>query len=67
MEKKIERRCIQCGKILVGDSKLELCPKCADNDMRGAVGTFGVLGICALGIKKFGKPVLQFVKALAKR
>ena len=61
-----EKRCKQCGKILVSDSKIGLCPKCADKDARGAVEIgVGAIGI-GLIVKKLWKPGVELVKGIAK-
>ena len=61
-----ERRCVQCGKIIVGDKKIKLCPRCADKDLRAAVTT--VITATAIGgiVYKFRKPILNFVKSAVK-
>ncbi len=60
------KRCKQCGKIIVGDSTLGLCPKCADEDARTAaelgIGLVVVGGIA----KKLWKPGIKLVKGIAK-
>ena len=60
------RRCKQCGKIIVGDSKLGICPKCADKDKRGAAGIGVALVGVGLAIKRFGKPAVNLIKDIAK-
>ena len=60
-----EKRCAQCGKIIVGDSKLGLCPKCADKDARG-VAEAGVGLLVLAGIVKVAwKPTKAVIKAVA--
>ncbi|MBQ8666103.1 MAG: hypothetical protein IJ526_04495 [Lachnospiraceae bacterium] len=61
-----EKRCIQCNKIIVGKSRLGLCPKCADKDARGAAEGAAGLAIAALVIKKAWKPVKTLAKAVLK-
>ena len=61
------KRCKQCGKILVSESKLGLCPKCADKDKRGVVEAVGGLAIAATVIKVAWKPVKGLLKAIIKR
>lgn len=61
------KRCKQCGKILVSDSKLGLCPKCADKDKRGAVEAIGGLALAGTIIKIAWKPVKGLIKAIIKK
>ena len=61
-----KKRCVQCKKIIVGNSKLGLCPKCADKDARGAVAGFTALGIITLAAKKAWKPATQAIKGAFK-
>lgn len=61
-----EMRCIHCNKIIVGKSKLGLCPKCADKDARGAAEGVACLAIAAVVFKKAWKPVKIFAKAVLK-
>ena len=58
------KRCIQCNKIIVGDSLLGLCPKCADKDARGGAGCALVIGGLVLIVKKAWKPTAQFLKGV---
>ena len=60
------KRCKQCGKILISESKLGLCPKCADKDIRGAAEAVGGLAIVSAIIKITWKPVKGLIKALIK-
>ncbi len=61
-----EKRCIQCNKIIVGKSKLGLCPKCADKDARGAAEGVAGLAIAAVILKKAWKPVTTLAKTVLK-
>ncbi len=60
------KRCKQCGKILVGDSKMGLCPKCVDKDARGAVGIGASVVAIGLIVKKAWKPGMELAKGIAK-
>ena len=60
------KRCKQCGKILVGDSKIDICPKCADKDKKG-VAELILAGLFIGGIaKKAWKPGVEALKGIAK-
>ena len=61
------KRCKQCGKILVSESKLGLCPKCADKDKRGAAEFGGGVLLFAGIVKVAWKPVKGLIKAIVKR
>lgn len=61
-----KKRCIQCNKIIVGNSKLSLCPKCADKDARGAVVGITALGSIAFVAKIAWKPDIQAIKGVVK-
>lgn len=61
-----KKRCVQCNKIIVGNSKLGLCPKCADKDARGAVEGIAALSVIALVVKKAWKPATQAIKGVVK-
>lgn len=61
------KRCKQCGKILVSESKLGLCPKCADKDKRGAAEAIGGLALAVTIIKIAWKPVKGLLKAIIKK
>ena len=61
-----KKRCVQCKKIIVGNSKLGFCPKCADKDARGAVEGIAALSVIALVAKKAWKPTTQAIKGVAK-
>ncbi len=60
------KRCKQCNKIITNESKIGLCPKCADLDARRAaeVGV-GALGV-GLVLKKLWKPGMELAKGVAK-
>lgn len=60
------KRCIHCKKIIVGESTLGLCPKCADKDFRGAVEGAAGLALFAVVLKKAWKPTAILVKAAVK-
>ncbi|WP_026507226.1 hypothetical protein [Butyrivibrio sp. MC2013] len=53
-------RCKQCGKILISESKMGLCPKCADKDLRSGAEVLGILGLGAIGIKNLGSQYSDF-------
>lgn len=61
-----EKRCVQCNKIIVRDSKLGLCPKCADKDARGAVEGFAALSLIVVVAKMAWKPAKQAIKGAVK-
>lgn len=61
-----EKRCVQCNKIIVGDSKLGLCPKCADKDARGVAEGILVLSVMGFIAKKVWKPAKQAIKGAVK-
>ncbi len=61
------KRCKQCGKILVSESKLGLCPKCVDKDKRGVAELGGGILLLAGVVKVVGKPVKGLIKAIIKR
>ena len=61
------KRCKQCGKILVSESLLGLCPKCADKDKRGAAKVMAVFAIAAPIIKNNWKHVEGLIKAVIKK
>ncbi len=63
---KDKKRCIQCGKLLIGESKMGLCPKCADKDARGAVEGAAGLAVIALILGKTVKPALKVAKTVTK-
>lgn len=65
-EEKVNR-CIQCNKIIVGKSQMGLCPRCADKDKKGFVGIAAAAGAGFLAVKKYGKPVAEFLISVAKR
>lgn len=60
------KRCKQCGKIIVGDNKLGLCPMCADKDKKGAAGIAMVAAGGFLAIKKYGKPAIELIKNVSR-
>ncbi len=56
-------RCKQCGKIIVGKSKVGLCEQCASKDLKVAGGA----GLLTGGlILKYRKPIGNAIKAAAK-
>ena len=57
----------QCGKILVSESKLGLCPKCADKDKRVAAEAIGGLALAGRIIKIAWKPVKVLLKTIIKK
>ena len=57
----------QCGKILVRESKLGICPKCADKDKRGIAGGAGALFLAAGAVKLAWKPVKGLLKVVFRR
>lgn len=61
-----ERRCVQCGKIIVGNSKIKICPRCADEDKRGAAGVATFIVVAGVAISKYGKPVIKAVKNIGE-
>ncbi len=60
------KRCKQCGKILVGDTKAMICPKCLDNDKRDTVGVLTAVVLIGLTVKKYGKTGVELVKSISK-
>ena len=67
MKKKTnETVCKQCGKIIVGASKVGLCESCFSKDAEVALGAAGVSAILWKLIKKYGpkllKDALEFYK-----
>lgn len=61
------RYCKACGKILVDESKLGLCPKCADVGKRGIAEGAGALAlVIALG-KVLKEPAKNLVASLFKK
>ena len=61
------KRCKQCGKILISESKLGLCPKCADKDKRGTAGALVGLALAGTVIKGTWKPVKGLIKAITRK
>ena len=60
MEKNEEStRCKQCGKVIVGDSKLGLCDYCFNKDTTRGVGAIGG-GMAAW--KLIIKPIINYFK-----
>ena len=63
--KKAEKRCIQCGRIIVDKkNKTGLCPKCTKKDV--AAGVAVAAPVVAVGVKKYGKPILKGITTLAR-
>ena len=60
------KKCKQCGKILIKESKFGLCPKCADQDKRTAAGIFIATPLVAGIIKKTWKPVKKAATTAVK-
>jgi len=61
MNNQEEKRCKQCGAILVGKSKkIGLCSNCARKDTQTGAGILGVLAL-------IGTSVLAIAKALVKK
>ena len=60
------KRCKQCGKIIVEESALGLCPKCADEDARTAAELGLVLVSVGLIAKRLWKPGVNLVNGIVK-
>lgn len=61
--------CRQCGKIIVGSSKVGLCEGCFNKDVSGVVGVVGVVGAAAsirIIIKKCGSEIKDLFQSLRK-
>ena len=56
-------RCKQCGKIIVGNSKMGLCEQCFSTDAKVSGGILA--GLTALAIK-FRKPIAKGLRAAAR-
>lgn len=67
--KKTEKRCIQCGRIIVDkNNKTGLCPKCTKKDVGVGVAVAAVAPGVVVGFKKYGKQIAQgLIKLVFKR
>ena len=52
-------RCKQCGKVIMGRSKMGLCDRCFNKD---ATGTMGLLGGFIVGMKYIYRPLINWFK-----
>ena len=65
--KKTEKRCIQCGRIIVDKkNKTGLCPKCAKKDVGVGVAAAALAPGIVVGIKKYGKTIGKGITTVAK-
>ena len=58
--------CKQCGKIIVGTSKVGLCESCFNKNAGAAVGILGLIGVLWKPIKKHTPKLLKEARDLYK-
>lgn len=60
-------RCKQCGKVIVGSSKMGLCDSCFNDDAAKAGGIAVAIGIFWKPVKKYVPKAIKWVSSFIRR